>query len=206
MIDTVKQAQSIVGSNNDGGRPEHDFYPTPRGVTLALLEVESLPYVIWEPACGDGAMSKVLREKGHHVISEDLIYRGYGAGGRDFLRNVDKRADCIVTNPPFNLANEFIQKAYDLGVSTVAYFMKLAALETIERSYIMERTCLSRVWVFRNRVLLTRNGEDPRGGGMIAFAWFVWDRAHTGPAHLGWIQEVTREAELQMPLFAEMTT
>lgn len=200
-MDIIKRAQAIVGTNNDGGRPEHDFYPTPRGVTLALLDVEAFPTVVWEPACGDGAISKVLWEHGFTVVSEDLIYRGYGVGDLDFLVNREKKADCIVTNPPFSLANEFIKKAHDLGVSKVAYFMKLAALETLERSYLLERTGLSRVWVFRNRVLLTRNGKPARGGGMIAFAWFVWDSLHHGSPTLGWIQEITTVQERQLSLF-----
>jgi hypothetical protein len=196
----TKQARSIIGDDTDGGRPEHDFYPTPRGGTLALLSVEAFPTLVWEPACGNGAISRVLQERGHKVISEDLIYRSYGVGGRNFLTNRIPKADAIVTNPPFTLAEEFIKVAYGLGVGKFAYLMKLAALEGISRSYLLQRTGLARLWVFRNRILMTRNGEDPHGSGMIAFAWFVWDRTHSGPAEIGWVQEVTEQAERQAAL------
>jgi len=65
-------------------RERDDFYPTPPAGTRALLEVESFTGPIWEPACGDGAISKVLESAGHQVISTDLIDRGYGTGGGRF--------------------------------------------------------------------------------------------------------------------------
>ena len=61
-------------------RVPHDFYPTPPEAVRALLSVETFEGSIWEPACGDGAISKVLLEAGHEVVSTDLIDRGYGAG------------------------------------------------------------------------------------------------------------------------------
>ena len=56
--------------------------------------------MIWEPACGDGAMSRILEAAGHTVISTDLVDRGYGRGGHDFLADHETMADHIVTNPP----------------------------------------------------------------------------------------------------------
>src|SRR5437763_3645101 len=62
-----------------------DFYPTPRWATFALIESESFRGDVWECACGDGAMSEVLRESGNAVISSDLYDRGFGEVGHDFL-------------------------------------------------------------------------------------------------------------------------
>ena len=78
-------AQSIVGFNNDGGRPVDDFYITPPEATKALLAVEKFGPCIWEPACGDGAMSRTLEEAGYKVTSTDLHSHGYGVSGVDFL-------------------------------------------------------------------------------------------------------------------------
>src|SRR5882757_893058 len=78
-----------------------DFYPTPPEATRALLSVEQFGGSIWEPACGDGAISSVLTDAGHFVISTDLIDRGYGDGGVDFLSETAPRAKHIVTNPPY---------------------------------------------------------------------------------------------------------
>lgn len=89
-----------------------DFYPTPAECTIALMEFLAMPKsIILEPACGEGHMSKVLETYGHTVISRDLRITGYGTAGIDFLNATRERCDAIITNPPFNIAEEFIKKA-----------------------------------------------------------------------------------------------
>src|SRR5947199_3708213 len=80
-----------------------DFFVTPRWATFALIENETFAGDIWECACGDGAMSRVLEETGRSVPSTDLYARGYGEAGHDFLHPA-RHADNIVTNPPYNCA------------------------------------------------------------------------------------------------------
>jgi hypothetical protein len=65
------------------------------------LSVEAFEGDIWEPACGDGAISKVLETAGYRVVSTDLIDRGYGAGGHNFLKSTKPLAKNIITNPPY---------------------------------------------------------------------------------------------------------
>jgi ParB-like chromosome segregation protein Spo0J len=65
----------------DGTHQQKDgFYRTPTETTRALLKVEKFRSRVWELACGDGAISKVLIEAGYEVVSTDLIDRGYGEG------------------------------------------------------------------------------------------------------------------------------
>jgi hypothetical protein len=80
-----------------------DFFPTPRWATFALIENEKFNGEIWECACGDGTMSRVLEETGQPVRSTDLYDRGFGEAGVDFLMS-QSGADNIVTNPPYNCA------------------------------------------------------------------------------------------------------
>ena len=95
----TKNAQSIVGSSP--GRNWQDFYPTPPEATEALLSVEQFTGGVWEPACGDGAISRVLEARGFTVTSSDLVDRGYGEPRRDFLLFPAYRCiDNIITNPP----------------------------------------------------------------------------------------------------------
>jgi hypothetical protein len=182
----ILRAQSIVGDRKDG-RPMDDFYPTPPEAVKALLRVEKFYGSIWEPACGDGAISKYLLSVSYPVISSDLYDHGYGQTGIDFLQVANERASNIITNPPFNLASEFIIHAHLLGIYKFAFLMKLAALEGAYRSAIMEETGLTHVWVFRKRLTMTRRGEPSRNGGMIAFAWFVWVSGNADRPQLGWI-------------------
>ncbi|MFH5927058.1 hypothetical protein [Roseomonas xinghualingensis] len=191
MGETRKRQASVTATRpaTDPGRQKDDFYRTPDSATRALLAVESLPASIWEPACGDGAISEVLAGAGHRVISTDLVDRGYGDARRDFLMERRLAAPCIVTNPPFKLADEFALHGLDLGVEVMALFMRLAWLEgAARRSKLWAVHPPARVWVFSRRQTLWRGDQEAQDrGGAIAFAWFVWTRGHVGAPALGWI-------------------
>jgi hypothetical protein len=94
-----------------------DLYETPPVATEALLRVETLPQRIWEPAAGRGAVARVLRQAGHAVTASDLIDYGELDFVRDFLAESKMPAGCaaIVTNPPYQIANEFARHALDLS-------------------------------------------------------------------------------------------
>lgn len=182
----ISRAHSLVGFNNED-RPVNDFYPTPPPMTEALLRVESFKGDIWEPACGDGAMAKVFEAHGYSVKGTDIESRGYGVV-LDFFMSADLLAPNIVTNPPFKLLNEFIERCAAFQPEKFALLAKLQAIETIDRTYLLEQTGLTRVWVFRARQTIWRNGiAATKNGGMIAFCWLVWERGYKGAPHLGWV-------------------
>lgn len=178
-------ARSVIPSED---REKDDFYPTPAPATLALLAKESFGPNIWEPACGDGAISKILEAAGHNVVSTDLFDRGFGEARIDFLMECQLLAPQIITNPPFKMAEQFVRHALDLGAEKVAMMLRLAWLEGSARKALFESTPLARVHVASRRLSMARGGTDEGkgGGSMIAFAWFVWDRAHEGAPNLGW--------------------
>jgi hypothetical protein len=72
-------------------REGRDFYATPKWVTEALLRHVHLRGPIWEPYCGDGAMSHALAAYGHDVVSTDIADRGFGTPGVNFLTCGDVR-------------------------------------------------------------------------------------------------------------------
>lgn len=166
-----------------------DFYPSPPEATAALLSVEKFAGAIWEPACGDGAISKVLEAHGYDVVSTDLVERGYGEGRIDFLMETKPLAPNIVTNPPYKNALAFARHALDLESDKVAFLMRLVWLEGAARKKFFESSGLARVWVFSKRLpRMHRAGYDgPKTTSTIAFAWFVWSRDHEGSPTLGWI-------------------
>ena len=191
MIDVQPHGRSYVrGIIPDSiNREKDDFYPTPPKATQALLNVEKFVGAVWEPACGDGAISEVLIRNGYQVHSSDLIDRGYGDVNRDFLLDFETTADNIITNPPFKLAQEFVEHALGRSSRKVAMLCRLAWLEGKERRKMFTATPLARVWVFSSRVQMIRGGWDggKGGGSMTAFAWYVWDHEHKGPPSLGWL-------------------
>lgn len=185
---SVRQGHRVSGVAIDReNREKDDFYPTPLEATLALLSVEQFTGPIWEPACGDGAISRVLIDAGYEVVSTDLVARGYGLDRVDFLMEQKALAPNIVTNPPFKMVAPFMRKSLDLADGKIVMLLRLACLEGIERATIYRSSPLARVWVFSRRLTMYRSGIDTGGGGMLAFAWFVWDRSHSGPPTLGWL-------------------
>lgn len=167
-----------------------DLYETPREAVDALLRVERLPYRIWEPACGPGAIARVLRAAGHVVTATDLVdYQSpdMDFAGRDFLmeRSAPTDVECIVTNPPFKLAEEFVAHALEL-CPRVIMLLRLAFLESERRSRILDTGNLVRVLAFRKRLpMMHRAGwEGRKANSGMAFAWFIFMRDYHGPIEL----------------------
>ena len=165
-----------------------DFYPTPQWATYALIDNEPFKGDIWECACGDGAMSSVLAETGNQIESSDLYNRGFGETGHDFLVTQRKRQN-IITNPPFNSAEGFVSAALKQAESKFAFLLRLAFLEGANRANtIFHVTPPSRVWVFSERITFYPKGAKVAGSGTTAYAWFVWDKNHTGSTELAWLK------------------
>lgn len=165
-----------------------DFFPTPKWATFALIDNERFRGDIWECACGDGSMARVLEETGCKVRASDLYERGYGESGHDFL-TTKKIADNIVTNPPFNCAEGFVAAGVKQAKKKFALLLRLAFLEGANRANtIFARTPPSRVWVFSERITFYPAGAQIKGSGTTAYAWFVWDNESSGATELKWFK------------------
>lgn len=104
------EAVKILGAQGD--RRDKDFYPTPPECTIALLNfLEGKKLLrkfdpIWECACGSNAMVDVMRERGYSVIGTDVT------SGHDYLTtDIQDGYEWIITNPPFSLAQQFIERS-----------------------------------------------------------------------------------------------
>ena len=171
-------------------RADHDYYATdPRAMEL-LLEHERFSENVWECACGEGHLSRVLTEHGYRVSSTDLIDRGYGMSGVDFLTYTDSVDADIVTNPPYKYAKEFAEHAVELVTDghKVAMFLRLSFLEGKSRRELFDRYPPKHIYVSSGRLLCAKNGDfDSGGGGAVAHAWFVWEKGFQGEPTVRWI-------------------
>jgi hypothetical protein len=184
-------AQISTGTDTEN-RHKDDFYPTWPAATKALLAHEQFQGFVWEPACGAGDMSRVLREAGYLVTSTDLHDHGYGRPGADFLAYKGPGLGDVITNPPFKHAQAFIEKALSLpNTRKVAMFLRLAFLEGQRRKTLFESTPLKAVYIMSRRVPMQRGRQAVEGDtqGPLAFAWFVWckDRYPEEDTILKWI-------------------
>jgi len=183
-----------MGPQISPSRAAYEFYPTPPEATRALLCVETFDGPIWEPACGEGHISKVLETQGHSVVSTDLATCwGYGDTGRDFLAEKKSLARHIVTNPPYGrgLADAFAKHALRLTGETggtVAMLMNITGLcHPLRHDFYVSAppaviyalddcTC----WPY---------GDPKRATTAIGkqrYCWIVW-KPHDGPTTFRWL-------------------
>lgn len=201
----MSKSLSIVGSSRSNGqREENDFYPTPSWCVDELLKRESFGVSVWECCCGDGAISEVLLNNGKNVYSTDIVnYNGYADNIVDFLKvDYEINFDAIITNPPYKIALDFVLKAKQHSSGKIAMFLKTVFLESESRyNMFQDKTFpLKTVYQFSNRVSLYKNGVKMKNGGMISYAWYVWDKNYVGKPTVEWI---LRDTKKQNKIFNE---
>lgn len=164
-------------NNVTGKRKESDFYETPYSLTKLFLDKEPISGLVLEPACGNGAIVKVLRDYGIEPISYDKE--------KDFFTE-DRHFDWIITNPPFSLAFEFIQKA-KCCADNIAFLLPLSYLHGKKRYdeiYSDKTFGLRRVYVFTRYPMLGEPLRDDgrHNTGMMVYAWFLWQKGYSDEA------------------------
>ncbi len=186
----------IYGLHRHDGdaREENDFYathPTSIPPLLKLLGMERGGAIIRENSCGQGHLSKELERYGHTVISSDLIDRGYGITGINFLEKSwldDLRYDLTIMNPPYKHALEFVKKSLT-QTPTVCAFLRLTWLESENRREFFINNPPHTIGVFSKRMPSAKHGDFERigNGGTVAYAWFIWSRGYKGDPVIKWI-------------------
>lgn len=182
-MNKVELTHNLLGKRKNN--IEHDFYSTPDWATTELLKRESFIGDIVEPASGNGAISRVLEAEGYKVISSDIRNDDiYGNGGIDFLQ-LDICADNYITNPPFKLAQKFLNKMQSTCSGKICLLLRLAFLESKGRYEMFKSHIypLKSVYVFSERLSF-----DETQKGMVCFAWFVWDKNYKGKPVIDWIK------------------
>lgn len=171
---------NIIGGGAKENRRELDFYPTPAECTLALLPfLPETVKTVWEPACGDGAISWVLIQKGFKVYSTELrIDSGWGVGGVDFLEkhDVPYPMDAIITNPPFNVSEQFIWKAVK-EAPVVAMLLKSQYWHAKTRTKLFQENPPAYILPLTWRPNFF--GADQKGSSMLDMIWTVWISGNT---------------------------
>lgn len=159
----------ICGGNSQYKRNEIDFYPTPPNVTIALMKFLNLPQGtnVWEPACGEGHMVQALEACGMCVKGTDISH------GEDFLEMpLPRDISWIITNPPFSIADKFIERAAKHG-TPFAFLLKSQYWHAAKRYKLFEQNPPAYI------LPLTWRPDfcfKKRGGGspLMDVMWCVW--------------------------------
>jgi len=191
--DWVGNAKStFVQNHSDAERQKDDYYATNPIAADFLMQIESLNHNIWECACGEGHLAQRFADSGLNVKATDLIDRGYGVGGVDFLKCTEQFDGDIITNPPFKYAKEFVEHALELveDGNKVCMFLKLIFLESKARRELFEKSPPKTVWVSSARLKCAKNGDfETYGKGVgtaVAYCWFIWEKGYKGDTVIKW--------------------
>lgn len=187
---------TLLGATNhsDFERQPVDYYATdPNAVEIFLEKLKEdkiiLPNEIYEPACGGGHISEVLKKHGYTVHSSDLYNHGYGKTGIDFFKS-DFLADCIFTNPPYKKALPFVRQAIK-NVKNSCYvimFLRIQFLEGKERYNFFKYNPPKYVYVNSSRQKCSRNADfENFNSSAVCFCWFIWEKGFSGETTVRWI-------------------
>lgn len=194
MMKTQTVNASFTSSFRKAKRASFEFYPTPHEATRALLSEVSFDGSIWEPACGTGDISKVLTGAGHEVVSTDLIDRGYGTGGVNFLTQTKPLAKNIVTNPPYGygLGDQFVKQALNFCRQTggkVVMLLNLSSLCYAKRTKAFQNTPPKAI-LGLDDLTCYPYGDSAQAGYSIKrqrYCWVIWEIGYNGRPEFWWL-------------------
>lgn len=188
-----------------------DDFPTPPWATRALIEHVLDPDAVeedscWEPACNRGYMARPLQEYFGTVHASDIHDYGWDGQERiaDFLfpgseppHIAANGVDWIITNPPFRLAEQFIERARQIAHVGCAFIVRNAFLEGVGRySNMFKENPPNIVAQYSERVPMVKGRYDPKARSATSYVWLVWLKGHEiiAPA-LVWIPPCRKQLE-----------
>ena len=184
---TKKKGKNFSANNATGKRKKSDFYETPYTLTRKFLDVEDFDksLSVCEPACGGGAITRVLKE-----YWEDDKVTAYDKE-TNFLWETGEY-EYVITNPPFSIAFEFIQRAKLVAKSKFAFLLPLSYLhgkKRFDEIYSDRSYGLEKVYVFTRYPMLGEAlREDGKyNTGMMVYAWYVWTNGYSGLPTIDWL-------------------
>ena len=166
-------------------RIENDLYETPEFFVNELLKHKNFDKNILEPACGNGKISSTLITAGYNVYSADIIKRNYPCNIKNFITDdFEYKKYDIITNPPYSLMSEFINKASFVAKNKFAFVGRIQLLEGINRYNNFYKNGindfrLKKVICSVKRLNFISNKEFNHTSAMMS-AWFVFERQYTG--------------------------
>lgn len=195
-----------------------DDFPTQPWATRALIKHVLLPNMdvfdpltylkrlsAWEPACNRGHMALPMKEFFGTVHCSDIHHYGWDGQEHvvDFLF-ADSEPDAIksagvnwiITNPPFRLAEQFIERAFQFrnwhGTAIIA---RTSFLEGVGRyQNIFERNPPSIIAQFSERVPMVKGRLTVTGSTATSYCWLVWMDGEEG-TRFTWIPPCRKQLE-----------
>lgn len=146
----------------------HDFQTPPEAI-LPLLQFIDPNWVVWECASGNGNLVKAFEERGYQCkgtdIKSDLLF--------DFRYYIpDFEYNCIITNPPYNLKQDFLIRAYEIG-KPFAFLLPLTTFDTGKRQELFNKYGVEVIF-FDKRIHFETPNKVENSKSWFSTAWFTW--------------------------------
>ena len=197
-----QNTSTAVMQRRVAGTDHLDFYPTPPWATRAFCKWVELFYsnlshmIAWDPACGGHDMVRPLQETFASVIATDVAPHKGGHELADFLWPTETRADFIVTNPPFKLAEQFALTAIDRSRVGCAFLVRSAFLEGVGRhTRLFAAQPPSDILQFTERVVMHHGKLSQFGSTATAYCWIVWRKGAPSCTQFHWIAPCRKKLE-----------
>lgn len=198
----AQNRSSAVMQQRHEPRDSLDDFVTPPWATRALCERltlmgEDLPRMtVREPAANRGFMARPLGEYFGEVDASDVHDYGAGYPVRDYLFPTPlEPVDWTISNPPFRLAERFIERALDSSRRGVAMIVRSAFIEGVGRhERLFSPRPPSHVMQFAERVPMVRGRYDAAATTATAYLWLVWAKGFRG-TRLQWIAPCRKRLE-----------
>ena len=163
-----------MGSNRSMGAREYrreahdslDDFPTPPWAARAICEHLQAEFgfdlstmTAWEPACNRGAFARGLADYFQSLYLTDVFDYGFADMNEqiDFTMAYPEAKDFILTNPPFRLAKEFIERALICAGVGCAFLVRNAFVEGESRYYeLFSKTPPTQLLYFSERVVMLK--------------------------------------------------
>lgn len=170
--------------NRKSKRQPYDFYETPRYTIQSLLDVHKIEYPVLEPCAGTLAISRMLTEGDpYEVYTNDINPLASTQTHQDYLKTKIQAnwMETIITNPPYSLAQEIIEKALkDVAEDgEVIMLLRLNFLGAQKRKKFWQNTPLKHIYVLSKRPCFLNKKSD-----MTEYAWFIWQKGYKGKASI----------------------
>lgn len=180
-----------------------EHWETDPWAAAAILKNEILTAIVIDPCAGTGILSEAARAEGYTVIPCDIHDWGYpGTIIRDWLDKTPSpelesikdmvKGNTVFMNPPYKRAQEFVERAFELGARKVICFQRFSWYEGSDeggkfRGVFWEKFRPCRIWVCGDRATCWLHSvpvskRKKAGGTTYTNAFYVWERGHAAAA------------------------